>query len=143
MGLIEKIKNIIFKSKDYNRSADYFNNKFELKLLHNEPIYRVDILRAVKYNYRGLRGDGICTSISRMCRIHLKQNSSLRCMEYTEAKELFPKLSRSNANDFRLDYDDKGYWWECGDWKGGRMQFLDWLIKEYKDNKENLRNIKL
>ena len=142
MKLIEKIKNIIFRNKDYNRSADYFNKKFAHKILHNEPIYRVDILRAVKYNYRGLRGDGICTSISKMCRIHLKQNASLRDMNYKETKNLFSKFSRSNAHDFHLDGDD-AYWWRPGDWKGGRMQFLDWLIEEYKDNKENLRNIKL
>ncbi len=87
MKLIEKIKDIIFRVKDYNRSADYFNNKFELKLLHNEPIYRVDILRAVKYNYRGLRGGGICTSITRICRVCLNENYSMRWMDCMEAKK--------------------------------------------------------
>lgn len=135
MKLIEKIKNIIFKSKDYN-------NKFELKLLHNEPIYRVDILRAVKYNYRGLRGGGICTSITRICRVCLNENYSMRWMDCMEAKKLFPKLSRFNAHDFHSD-DEGEYWWKINDWKGGRMQFLDWLINEYKDDEENLRNIKL
>jgi hypothetical protein len=60
-----------------------------------------------------------------------------------EAKKLFPKLSRSNAYDFHLNEDDDGYWWVPGDWKGGRMQFLDWLIEEYRDDKEDLRNIKI
>lgn len=142
MKLIEKIKDLIFKNKDDNKSADYFNNKFEQKLLHNEPIYRVDILRAVKYNYNGLRQYGICTSISKICHIYLKKNPSLRRMDCEEANELFPKLLRSNAYDFNLD-GDNAYWWRINDWKGGRMQFLDWLIKEYIDDKENLRNIKI
>lgn len=142
MKLIEKIKNIIFRNKDYNSSADYFNKKFAHKILHNEPIYRVDILRAVKYNYRGLRDSGICASISRICRIYLNKNSSLRDMNYRETKKLFSKFSRSNAHDFHLD-GGEWYWWIPGDWKGGRMQFLDWLIKEYIDDKEDLRNIKI
>lgn len=142
MKLIEKIKNIIFRNKDYNRSADYFNKKFDRKLIHNKPIYRVDILRAVKYDYFGLRGGGICTSITKIFRVCFNKNSSLRCMDCMEAKKIFPKLSRSNAHDFHSE-DDGLYWWEYGDWRGGRMQFLDWLIKEYIDDKENLRNIKL
>lgn len=124
MKLIEKIKDIIFRIKDYNsnRSADYYNEKFARKLLHNKPIYRVDILRAVKYDYRRLRMGGICTSISRICRLCIKENSSLRYMDCMDAKKLFSKLSRSNANGFQLDgYGEYGYWWKFGDWNGGRM----------------------
>lgn len=77
-----------------------------------------------------------------MCRIYLKKNSSLRYMRYQETEKLFSKFSRSNALDFHLD-GDAAYWWKFNDWKGGRMQFLDWLIKEYIDDKEDLRNIKI
>jgi hypothetical protein len=90
MKLIEKIKDIIFRAKDYNKSAYYFNKQFIQKILHNKPIYRVDILQAIKYNYCGLRCDGICASISRMCRFCLNKNSSLRGMGCIEAKNYFP-----------------------------------------------------
>lgn len=34
-----------------------------------------------------------------------------------------------------------GYWWEKGQWDTGRLEFLDWLIDQYKNDKTNIRKL--
>jgi hypothetical protein len=115
----------------------YYNIKFWYKLKFNRPIYRVDVLRAVKYNYDDYKMGGICFSIISIG-VHYKLKIPVRCVHL---KQVFPKLHYTYAKPFcnADDNYDNGYWWKFGDWTGGRMKFLDWLISEYKNDKEDLR----
>jgi hypothetical protein len=104
----------------------YYNIKFWYKLKFNRPIYRVDVLKAVKYNYKNCREYGICTSI--------------RNVGINSLKIVFPKLNYFYAASTIGTYGDPDfYWWTINDWTGGRMEFLNWLIKEYKNDKENIK----
>ena len=117
----------------------YYNIKFWYKLKFNKPIYRIDILRAVKYNYENCRAYGICYSIH-----NINGHCNLKLfVRYRTLAHLFPKLAYDYAKSITdVNYDAIGYWWKIDDWTSGRMIFLNWLIKEYRDDKENLRNIK-
>ena len=52
----------------------------------------------------------------------------------------FPKFVRDNALQFGANTYSK-WWWEPDVWDTGRMDFLDWLIEQYKDDKTDLRKI--
>lgn len=53
---------------------------------------------------------------------------------------IFPKFSPMRARHFGA-YTDYGYWWEKGRWDTGRLDFLNWLIEQYKDDKINIRKL--
>lgn len=110
---------------------------FDLKLLYKKvfsrPIYRVDILRDVKFNHELC--DGLCTAINASCFINLRER-----MKIPESSKLFPKFNINNAIPFGAS-EKSMWWWRPHDWDGGRMAYLDWLIEEYKDDKEDLRKL--
>ena len=97
-----------------------------------KPIYRVDVLKLVKKNYRDY--SGLCYSI----RISLYELSNYNIVPYVNLRYYFPLFRRDNAKMFGAD----GYvfWWTANDWTTGRMDFLDWLIEQYKDDKTDLRD---
>lgn len=110
---------------------------FDLKLLYKEvfsrPIYRVDILRYVKYNHELC--NGLCSAIDVSLDINL---GTKFCIQ--KKPQLFPKFNFNNAIPFGAS-EKSAWWWRPHDWDGGRMAYLDWLIEEYKDDKEDLRKL--
>ena len=52
----------------------------------------------------------------------------------------FPKFRREVAFKFGANKSND-WWWEYDVWDTGRMDFLDWLIDQYKDDKTNLRKL--
>lgn len=114
----------------------YYNIKFWYKLKFNKPIYRVDILRAVKYNYGNHRKTGLCSSI-----YFIGLAYDFNFAEFDNTSHIFPKLKYNYAEKFNTKRDNS-YWWTRNDWIGGRMKFLNWLISEYKNDKEDLRYFK-
>ncbi len=86
----------------------YYNIKFWYKLKFNKPIYRVDILRAVKYNYGNHRREGICFSL--LC-IGVAYNFYF---DYSNISYTFPKLDYYYAVTFNTKIDN-GYWWKMND----------------------------
>lgn len=113
--------------------------KLSYKIVFKKPIYRVDVLNAVKYNYQDCQYAGICESIAEF------MNRYAPNVIYTIAKKIFPKLNFENAKRFNTSVKIRnlyGYYWSKYDWKHGRMQFLNWLISEYKNDKEDLRYFK-
>lgn len=56
------------------------------------------------------------------------------------ASIVFPKFSPKYARQFGA-FCDYGYWWDRGEWDTGRLDFLNWLINEYKDDKTNIRKL--
>ena len=93
------------------------------------PVTRKEVLLRAKK----LKECGLCLSF---CHVLNKYNISHN-YQYTR---YFPKFVRKNALPFGAN-KDVDYWWEPYIWNTGRMDFLDWLIDQYKDDKTNLRKL--
>ncbi len=110
---------------------------FDLKLLYKKvfsrPIYRVYILEYAKYNHKFCDGSCIAIDVSLLINLETK-------FHIPKIPQLFPKFNINNAIPFGA-YEKIGWWWRPHDWDGGRMAYLDWLIEEYKDDKEDLRKL--
>lgn len=105
-----------------------FSLYIKYKIIFNRPIYRVDILRYVKYIERF---SGLCHSLF---------VALTRCnVSIITATPPFPLMDRENAKPFNAR-SLATYWWPAGDWTGGRMNFLNWLIDQYKDDKTDLKS---
>ena len=101
---------------------------FISRLLHL-PVTRKEVLLRAKK----LKRAGLCFSIDR---------ALIDYGVYTGVvSQCFPKFRREEALKFGADKEDD-WWWEPYIWDTGRMDFLDWLIKEYEDDKTNLRIMK-
>lgn len=107
-----------------------FSLYIKYKIKFNRPLYRVDILRCVKYIERH---SGLCSSLY-FALTHC--NVSINTATYP-----FPLMDRKNAVPFNAQ-SFTAYWWPIGDWTGGRMDFLNWLIDQYKDDKTDLRKLR-
>ena len=97
--------------------------------LFNLPVTRKEVLkRAKKYQITGL-----CHAI-----IFSLNDYGI----YTDHIIVFPLFDRENAKPFKADtYHFGNYWWEKGVWNTGRMDFLNWLIEQYENDKTNLRKL--
>lgn len=105
---------------------------FILKFLYLNPIYRIDILEYVKNHHEEYYG--ICEGIEdACCKFQLGSPYSSRL--------IIPKLSLRYAKNFsiREKATEDGFWWKPNNWDTGRLDFLNWLINEYKDDKTDLR----
>lgn len=97
--------------------------------LFNLPVTRKEILKRSKKH----RTFGLCHAISES--LHEYKLSVI------SAKECFTEFKFINALLFGADGTVDGYWWDCHDWSGGRMEFLNWLIARYENDKTNLRKL--
>lgn len=91
-------------------------------------VYRKDILEyALKYHHTS----GVCNAIWSSL---LHYNLSMNINKY------LPLANLHSAINFkaRLRYD--GYWWPLGDWTN-RIEYLKWLLEQYKDDKTNLKEL--
>ena len=81
---------------------------------------------------------GLCYSINRA----LIDYGIYSCVLYNTLliTKCFPKFRREEALKFGANKEDD-WWWESDVWNTGRMDFLNWLIDQYKDDKTNLRKI--
>lgn len=102
-----------------------------LKTWHILPVYRRDVLRYLKHHCEDYAG--ICQGIEDVCK------NVFRIANYVNTSALFPEHCFSNAKPFtdKNSYPS-GYWWPADNWSTGRMEYLDWLIEQYKDDKTNL-----
>lgn len=110
----------------------FISNLFRL------PVTRVEILTyakrlAEKHPDRYL---GLCLLIQDSLRFY---GITTQCYT-TEERYYFPLYTRQNAFCFGAT-KDTAYWWHPCQWNTGRMDFLDWLIEQYKDDKTNLRKL--
>lgn len=107
--------------------------KIELKKRFNRPIYRVDVLRYAKHKYINYSGLCIC--------LHFTIRKLLDFDSLFKVSDVIPLFDRPFAISFNASVDG-AFWWKPGKWDTGRMDFLDYLIKKYKDDKEDLRVLK-
>lgn len=99
--------------------------------LFNLPVTRKEVLKRAKK----LKGDGLCFSIDEALRDYGIYLSNALLMT-----KCFPKFRREEALKFGANKSD-GWWWEHDVWDTGRMDFLNWLIDQYKDDKTNIRKM--
>ena len=100
----------------------YYKKKFKL------PIYRKDILNRVKINYSNY--NGLCFAIIESCEYF---NVKYISFHYDFIKNIIPEFG-SNVESFG-GIKTEAYWWKCKDWKTGRLKYLNWLIKIYRNDK--------
>ena len=96
--------------------------------LFNLPVTRKEVLLRAKE----LQKAGICDSIYAALDDYSIPRTSLHVY--------FPKFIRQNALNF-VGSKNSLWWWEYDVWDTGRMDFLNWLIGQYKDDKTNLRKL--
>lgn len=97
--------------------------------LFNLPVTRKEVLKRAKK----LKRAGLCFSIDRAL-IDYEIYSNHLLITY------FPKFKREEALKFGANKSD-AWWWEHDVWDTGRMDFLNWLIDQYKDDKTDLRKL--
>lgn len=101
----------------------FISNLFKL------PVTREEVLKRAKK----IKISGICYSLITALKDYgIPYNRLLR--------EYFPKFTRENALQFGAD-NENVWWWIPYVWSTGRMNFINWLIEEYKDDKTNLRKL--
>ena len=100
--------------------------------LFNLPVTRKEVLkRARKYKSKA----GLCFAIDNALRDY-----NINATDYIDLFDVFPHFNNNNAI-LLFGAKDGGYWWDKHIWNTGRMAFLNWLIKQYKDDKTNLREL--
>lgn len=103
-----------------------------------KPVYRVDILKYAKRHKKSYYG--LCAAITDSCKVLIAFKIS-----YLDIKKLFP-LFGTNIRPFNGDFHsnrEREYWWPAKEWHTGREAYLDWLIEQYKDDKTDLKTLKL
>ena len=108
-----------------------------------ECVYRKDILEyALKHHRHTLPREnhgGLCISIYEAL-LHYGIDTYPKPI-----KIVFPLFTRNNASNLfnACLYENSlvDYWWPRGEWNTGRLDFLKWLIEQYKDDKTNLKDL--
>ena len=106
-----------------------------LKRFLGLPIYKRDIIRhAMKYRHEF----GICFAFK--CAL---LDADLGTLHWKSLKSnyrnIFPLFTPTLAG--RPDAKEGEHWWTPGDWESGRMEFLQWLYRQYKHDWTNLKNL--
>lgn len=96
-----------------------------LKRHHLLPVYPIDILMEIKNN--PLEDSGLCYAIA----------STSRKFKICNEKHHIKKFDKDIAVNF--GGKDTLFWWKPGIWNTGRLDFLNFLIEENKNNKIDLR----
>jgi hypothetical protein len=104
------------------------------------PITKSDILKLLRRSRKDYIG--LCGGIDGVYNKHV---ASIYAGHYVDVdiKAMFPLFTRKNALSFGADAD-KAYWWKPRKWRSWRkpgkcrLAFLDWLIKQYEGDTEDL-----
>ena len=109
--------------------------KLKLKKFFHLPMYRVDVLRAVRENRS--RYMCLCNAIACALRPLVDFYPS-----YVSIKYYFPVFGGKEVFNFGAHANrEDTYWWLVGVWSTGRLDYLDWLIEQYKDDKTDIRKL--
>ena len=106
----------------------FFIKLFEL------PVRRKSVLTLTKKIRTEQSNIGLCSAISSALAEHgIWRDRAL--IEY------FPEFTFENAKEkFKADGTKEFFWWIDYD-DPNRVEFLDWLIKQYENDKTNLRKL--
>lgn len=100
-------------------------------------VYRKDILEYTlkHYNYPSCENHaGLCISIHKALCYYGIDISSMAI------KIIIPLFTINNAISL-FNAKPNYYWWPKGEWNTGRLDFLKWLLEQYKDDKTNLKEL--
>lgn len=97
------------------------------------PVTRVEVLKHAKELQDTHQYPGLCWLL----------NDALSHYEiWPFLSTIFPKFHVKYARQFGAYADaEYGYWWDRDAWDTGRLEYLDWLINEYKDDETNIRRL--
>ena len=98
------------------------------------PIYRIDLLMYIRLHTYKHWNDLKWAVRGSLEYFHLYY------LSYLTTTEILPEFGQ-NIDKWRDNPDtDSKFWWEYGDWEEGhgRMAYLDYLIKFYKNERTNL-----
>ncbi len=104
--------------------------KRKVKNFLHLPVTRVEVLEYAKELQSTCQYPGLCSLLN-----DALEHYNIRPV----APTVFPKFTKDYARRFGASYH--GYWWEPCLWDTGRLDFLYWLINEYKDDKTNIRKL--
>lgn len=107
-----------------------------LKRHHLLPVYPIDILIEAKQNFAYV--SGICSALKYAAQ-YFKFYDVAEYAPYIEKLDRNIAIQNFNGDDRK----DTLYWWKPGIWRTGRLDFLNFLIEENKNNKIDLRKITL
>lgn len=101
---------------------------------------RINILRKARKRLRREITPGICAAI---LKVLYEENYKSDNLKIKDVYKLFPLLTKNNAERFRSeeDYIYDIYWWRPYEFNklfSGRRRFMRWLIKQYKNDKEEI-----
>lgn len=94
------------------------------------PVTRIEVLEYAKELQATQQYPGLCRLL----------DAALEYYDiYDSPATIFPKFKEEYAKHFGASY--YGYWWESGRWDTGRLDFLNWLIKQYEGDNTNIRKL--
>lgn len=96
------------------------------------PVTRVEVLKHAKELQGTHQYSGLCWLLNKALEDY--------GLWWADPLTTFPEFKFENARHFGA-YTEYGYWWEEGRWDTGRLDFLNWLIQEYKDDRMNIRKL--
>ena len=99
--------------------------------LFNLPVTRKEVLERAKK----LKKAGLCFAIDEALRDYGIN------LHHPFSTTYFPKFRKEMAFKFGANKLDS-WWWPPRIWDTGRMDFINWLIDQYKDDKTDLRKLK-
>lgn len=100
-----------------------------LKMHHLLPIYPIDILMEIKNNLSDT--SGLCHGII-LAEKKFNLHEDIYTQQYIKNFDIDIAIHNFGGRD-------KLYWWEPDIWYTGRLDFLNFLIEENKNNKIDLR----
>lgn len=107
-----------------------------------KPIYRIQVLEWAKKDFMlDKYSTGLCKSIGNALEyFNLCERNSLLAHKIPF---FFPLFNFQNAKKLNnADGNEYGYWWNIlGKKSDERIKFIDWLIEQYKDDKEDLNGL--
>ena len=104
-------------------------------------VYKKDVLEyALKYHtYNSVNYTGLCITIhNALCYYGIN-------IGLMPIRIIIPLFNNNNASTlFNADSSKNSlevYWWPKREWNTGRLDFLKWLLEQYKNDKTNLREL--
>ena len=104
--------------------------KRKVKNFLHLPVTRVEVLEHAKELQSTCQYPGLCL---------LLNNALDHYNIWPFPSTIFPKFKVEYAKHFGASY--RGYWWERDRWDTGRLDFLNWLIQQYKNDRTNIRKL--
>lgn len=99
-------------------------------------VYRIDVLKKAKKYLKTDKYNGICPAIySSLAHYNIRVD---HIVEY-----YIPKFNINNAKKFGASAKYEPWWWKPYRFNifSGRRRYLNWLIRQYKNDKTNLREL--